>query len=133
MSDQLECECGCGEWAHQNRMTIVRSNWTLGSVTRPGRLAFHVRKECAERFEAELMRVHAVENLLRENLEANIWRRLWIAPQIYDLKCEILVRRHGEKVARRAARNAVLLLLLPKSIGLRLKFLTKPLDAKQKS
>lgn len=94
-------------------MTLVRSQWSLDGITKPGLVGWMVRKECAPAFEAELLRIHAAEAIVRDNAGRGFLRRLGVATQLYDLQMQIHARRKGAKQAAWIARQAVLLFLSP--------------------
>lgn len=116
------CACGCAQYGTPNRMIFVRQNWRdeTGSV-RPGRMSWLVLKECREQFEVELLHLHALEDLSREAGRGNWWRRLMLAPRIYDTQMAIHRRRKGEKRAARLASFSVKMLLLPRWLAMRVK------------
>lgn len=94
-------------------MEYVRSQWTLDGLTKPGLMGWLVRKECRPQFEVELLRIHAVEAIVRDNHASGFLRRLGVATQIHDLHLQIHERRKGKPVAAKIARQAVTLFLSP--------------------
>jgi hypothetical protein len=117
-------------------MTTVQSTWTAidgrTRTMRKGRTSYFVLKECASHFEAELIRIRAVEDLARTNAGAGLFRRLAIAAQFYDLQRDIYSRRKGIEAARRIARHCVVMWILPRWLGLRLQergYLQPPKEA----
>lgn len=125
--DIIICECGCLQPFARSRTELVRNQYRFeepdGRVTqRAGRLAWVVGKTCKAAFELELLRIMAVENVVRENVAAGLLRRLAVAAQIYDLTADIHRRTKGERLARRLARRAVVVFLAPRWLGLRLDF-----------
>lgn len=94
-------------------MVMVRRQWSLEGKTKPGLAGWMVRKECKDAFEAELLRIHAVEAVVRDNTEQPFLRRLGVATQIHDLQTQIHTRLKGQARARQIARQAVLIFLAP--------------------
>lgn len=114
MSEQT-CGCGCGQPVlANNRMELVRSTWTSGGISRPGRQAWWVRRDCRPAFEDELLRIHAVEEVVRTNASAGLLRRLAVAAQVYDLQRDIHQRRRGPQVAAGIARRAAVRFVAPR-------------------
>lgn len=117
----FKCQCSCGQSGPANRMQLVRSLWTSGNTTRPSRVSWQVLKTCAPHFEAELVCIHAVEDIARQSVEHGWWWKLGRAAQIYDLQKQIYARRKGEAQAEKIARRCVLLLLAPRWLSLKLR------------
>lgn len=103
---KVDCSCGCGRSEPANRMTLVRSQWTQGTVTRNGRVSFWVTRDCAAAFEAELMRTHAVEAIVRQDADSGFLRRAAVAAQLYDLQFGIHQRTKGARTRARSRGGA---------------------------
>lgn len=99
-----ECGCGCGTLTRWNHLRLLRA---------PDNTSHFVLDCCRSEFEAELLNKHKLREIFATLKGFAFWRRWPFARMVQALNYLILVRRHGEHVARAKARRQAVLFCLP--------------------
>ena len=112
---QIVCQCGCGEKAYHNQMTLVTVEVAEDeSLRQTKRKSFLVIRSHKEGFEEELGMMTQLAQLVRAYANQPFWSRIWRVRTVIRLQHAIHERVRGFSEARQRALASGILFAVPK-------------------